>query len=510
MYKNSLRLRLLSGILSALILLCGATAVGGLFSVSAAETESKLSSAYTNSFEYGKSEASFSQDVCDYLSAGFRSFKTRIDLSSYKIQISDMTDLFLKVLFDNPDIFYVNPSTYSYSSNSNSQIVAFVPKYIFSTSEIPSLENKFEDACNNMTADINPGWSDSVKAMVLHDNLALNCQYASDEYEADGGKSAPEIFNAYGALVNGRAVCQGYALAYNYLLSKVGIKASMVVSNSMNHAWSLVEINGKYYHTDTTWDDPTYDILGNVSHKFLLKSDDAMLNSSYRSHYDWIAAASADSTDFDDYFWDNINTKIYYADGKYYYISNLSENSDKGNILVFDGTDKKSLLSIPEVWYANSQHTSYWVNKFARISVCGNSIYYNTSDTIYSVNIDGTNKKAVYALSANEAEKGSIYGMMLDKDGYFCISQSDTPNNKMSNYKISAMHIYTKTNTLGLNGDVDGNGEISIIDATVLQMYIAKLSSLNDMQISFSDTDADGSVNITDATAIQTICAKLQ
>ena len=61
MYKNSLRLRLLSGILSALILLCGATAVGGLFSVSAAETESKLSSAYTNSFEYGKSEASFSQ-----------------------------------------------------------------------------------------------------------------------------------------------------------------------------------------------------------------------------------------------------------------------------------------------------------------------------------------------------------------------------------------------------------------------------------------------------------------
>ncbi len=58
-------------------------------------------------------------------------------------------------------------------------------------------------------------------------------------------------------------------------------------------------------------------------------------------------------------------------------------------------------------------------------------------------------------------------------------------------------------------GDVDGDGEISILDATEIQMVLAQLKpSFKD--ISIADFDSDGEVSILDATAIQLELAKLE
>lgn len=58
-------------------------------------------------------------------------------------------------------------------------------------------------------------------------------------------------------------------------------------------------------------------------------------------------------------------------------------------------------------------------------------------------------------------------------------------------------------------GDVDGNGVINIIDATLVQRYIAQITSLSDAQIKTADTTKDGSINIMDVTAIQRYIAQL-
>lgn len=52
-------------------------------------------------------------------------------------------------------------------------------------------------------------------------------------------------------------------------------------------------------------------------------------------------------------------------------------------------------------------------------------------------------------------------------------------------------------------GDVDMNGEINIRDATLIQMYLAFLTTFTDQQIALADFDGSGSVNVRDATAIQ-------
>ena len=60
-----------------------------------------------------------------------------------------------------------------------------------------------------------------------------------------------------------------------------------------------------------------------------------------------------------------------------------------------------------------------------------------------------------------------------------------------------------------LIGDVDGNGEVSISDATEIQKYLVQYVSLNEEQLKVSDTNGDGKVDINDVTQIQKYLAQL-
>ena len=65
---------------------------------------------------------------------------------------------------------------------------------------------------------------------------------------------------AYAALVNRRAVCQGYAVLTYRLLREAGINARVITGTLKDgrgteyHAWNLVELEGAWYHLDVTWD----------------------------------------------------------------------------------------------------------------------------------------------------------------------------------------------------------------------------------------------------------------
>lgn len=58
-------------------------------------------------------------------------------------------------------------------------------------------------------------------------------------------------------------------------------------------------------------------------------------------------------------------------------------------------------------------------------------------------------------------------------------------------------------------GDVDGNGEVSILDATIIQRHVAQLEFIKEERLPYADTDKNGKVSITDATMIQRLVAQL-
>ncbi len=54
-----------------------------------------------------------------------------------------------------------------------------------------------------------------------------------------------------------------------------------------------------------------------------------------------------------------------------------------------------------------------------------------------------------------------------------------------------------------LNGDADGDNELSVLDSTLIQMYVAGLVDESEINLELSDMDHDGDVSVMDATAVQ-------
>jgi len=87
------------------------------------------------------------------------------------------------------------------------------------------------------------------KAKAVHDYLIKNVEY---DYLL-----SENSFRAYGALVEGKAVCQGYSFAYYEILKHLNIDCNVCIGRAGDgiHAWNLVTVNGIGYFVDVTWDD---------------------------------------------------------------------------------------------------------------------------------------------------------------------------------------------------------------------------------------------------------------
>lgn len=119
---------------------------------------------------------------------------------------------------------------------------------------------------------IKPGMSELEKEKAVHDYIVLNTRYDSSHFY-DG--TIPMItVTPYGILIEGAGVCGGYAAATKLLLNKAGIYCiELNALPMMNHGWDIVRIDGKYYHLDTTWDDPVPDRPGVVIYNYFNLTD---------------------------------------------------------------------------------------------------------------------------------------------------------------------------------------------------------------------------------------------
>lgn len=114
------------------------------------------------------------------------------------------------------------------------------------------------------------------KIAAIHDYLILNCKYDIDTAQSENldGTTAP--FTAYGALVDGKAVCSGYARAFMMMCNAVGIDAFYISSEQMNHSWNAVDIDGQIYYVDCTFDDPIPDQGQRIIRDYFLKTGEEL------------------------------------------------------------------------------------------------------------------------------------------------------------------------------------------------------------------------------------------
>lgn len=350
-----------------------------------------------------------------------------IDISSYNV--TDKTALgrvVSGVLNDHPDLYYVRNS-WRYGSGGGKVL------FLMCTYRADYDAEEFEANTKEALACVTDGMSDYAKATALHDYLALNIAYDYDNYQAN--TIPADSYNAYGALVNGVAVCEGYALAYKYLLSEVGIEAYMVKSVQMNHAWNMVKIDGKYYHVDVTWDDPVYDRIGRVRHVYLFRSDDNFdaASSGSKPHHDWVVTSGgstvnyqATDTTYESTFWTKSNAPLVFDGSDCYYITgsggvNRADFSD----LTGEGTPLVDSIGRWPVW---GSATSFYTSVFSGLYMINNRLYYNDTMSIYSISPDESDKRTEFTA---DTSTGYICGSAYRKGRvYYCLKQNPNEQKK--------------------------------------------------------------------------------
>lgn len=131
------------------------------------------------------------------------------------------------------------------------------------------LYDKVDSVLNRI---IKPGMTDYEKELAIHDYIVANCSYGYVDY------SKEYAYRAYGALVQGTAVCNGYAEAMALLLSCSGVENEFMTGTADGelHAWNRVCLDGKWYQVDATWDDPLPDRGSFVGHMYFNVTDDIM------------------------------------------------------------------------------------------------------------------------------------------------------------------------------------------------------------------------------------------
>lgn len=157
--------------------------------------------------------------------------------------------------------FYADLKSISYSVTRSGQVQTIVvePAYTDAVEIMAYLEGKrrsispdnartLEKARQVHAAIVTPQMSEYDQVKAIHDYLVNNTTY---------GGSGNRRFTAGGALVDGFAVCDGYAMAFDLLCYLSGIDCVRVTGYAgEGHAWNKVKVNGSWYNVDVTWDDP--------------------------------------------------------------------------------------------------------------------------------------------------------------------------------------------------------------------------------------------------------------
>ena len=162
---------------------------------------------------------------------------TNIDISSFNIPFTSENANYLFELISNetPENFHLDDRlSFSYGGG---KLLSLKPTYVYTASEYSEMLAELREAKDKLLTGIkgNNSLGDVEKALLIHDRLALLCEY---DYNYTANR-----YTSYGALVDGAAVCQGYAVAYDYLLEDVGIESYYCASDTLNHGWNIVYIS---------------------------------------------------------------------------------------------------------------------------------------------------------------------------------------------------------------------------------------------------------------------------
>ena len=352
-----------------------------------------------------------------YLSAQLVSCPDSVDISQFQIPDSDemIRQVMEFVWYQLPESFHVwGASATGYGSDYVTTVYLSYKEGMETAEQYAYYRNRFLQAANYLLEGVenNNGLTDVEKALILHDRLANWAAYNYRDYLDD--TLTDDDYTAYGIFANQTGVCQGYAMAYMYLLGRVDIYSGYVTSEALNHGWNIVYIDGVPYHVDVTWDDPVWDQTGLVQHSNFLRSTDGIIAT---GHNGGDFNTTPTDTTYDSYYWQNVDTAFQLIGEDIYFIDDAKHTIDKA-----DGTRFTTVCAVDEHWYI-SESASY-----SALSCLGSTedrLLYSGAKAIYSVDPATGTKTVIFEPDLSAEPYLGIYGFKYEKNYLICEVDTD-------------------------------------------------------------------------------------
>lgn len=153
-----------------------------------------------------------------------------------------------------PDLIHLERTEGIQYYKDGEEVVKFAPSYTMDLSEyqrtMAQINSRIDEVKNQCT-----GLDAFEAASLINDTLTETCTY---------NLSAENAHTIQGCLLDGQAVCEGYALAARAFLSACGIENFIVIGEAASspddssltaHSWNAVKVDENWYYTDFTWND---------------------------------------------------------------------------------------------------------------------------------------------------------------------------------------------------------------------------------------------------------------
>ncbi|WP_239616308.1 transglutaminase domain-containing protein [Cohnella mopanensis] len=175
----------------------------------------------------------------------------------------DMKEILNHALYSDDYLHYIVKS-YGYDATIKGNIATITFKFTYWETLAQTNEVK-QRVTRTLKRILTPEMNDFQKQKAIHDWIVTNLSYDTRLVS----------YSAYDGIVNGETVCQGYALLTYEMMRQAGIPVKIVegTSRGIAHTWNLVQLGGKWYHLDTTWDDPVPDEAGRIVYNYYNLTD---------------------------------------------------------------------------------------------------------------------------------------------------------------------------------------------------------------------------------------------
>lgn len=244
---------------------------------------------------------------------------------------------------DHPEVFWLK-SDFQYIDNDDSTSL-FLSYSVQPDNSDPERLKKAKEKFNKTVDKIIDGApknaTDYELELYAHNYLVENCVYDKEAAETEG--IAGHENDAYGALVENKAVCEGYSRAFQLLCNRLGIDCISVsgTADGEPHGWNNIKLDGEWYEVDVTWNDSDGDTEFPIYDYFNLPSDKFSESHSTSPLYSEITLSEYENTDY--YF--NVfapvctGTKYYYYSYSCVTVDDINDSGEVTNAIALAAKD---------------------------------------------------------------------------------------------------------------------------------------------------------------------------